>query len=77
MFSARSEYRLSVRAENSDFRLSPKAMEMGLLIEEQTEIFKKKCELKTKAMDFVMNYSLPSNKWNGRGVKMTSNTKTD
>lgn len=31
MFTARSEYRLSVRAENSDFRLSPKAIKMGIL----------------------------------------------
>jgi tRNA uridine 5-carboxymethylaminomethyl modification enzyme len=31
MFTARSEYRLTVRAENSDFRLSPLAMELGIL----------------------------------------------
>ena len=34
MFTARSEYRLVVRAENSDFRLTPKAIDLGILSEE-------------------------------------------
>ena len=34
MFTARSEFRLTVRAENSDFRLTPKAIELGILSEE-------------------------------------------
>ena len=34
MFTARSEFRLIVRAENSDFRLTPLAMELGILSEE-------------------------------------------
>lgn len=42
MFTARSEYRLTVRAENSDFRLSPKGLELGILSREQAEIFRKK-----------------------------------
>ncbi len=46
MFTARSEYRLIVRAENSDFRLSPIASELGILGEEQEMIFRKKQELK-------------------------------
>ncbi len=35
MFTARSEYRLTVRAENSDFRLSPLAIDLGLLTPKQ------------------------------------------
>jgi tRNA uridine 5-carboxymethylaminomethyl modification enzyme len=47
MFTARSEFRLTVRAENSDFRLSPLAIDLGILSEEQTEIFCKKQEFKS------------------------------
>ncbi len=68
MFTARSEYRLSVRAENSDFRLTPKAIDLGLVDEEQIEMFRKKQELKAKALDFILTYSLPSHKWNSRGI---------
>ena len=45
MFTSRSEYRLHLRAENSDIRLSPMAIELGILSEEETETFKKKVEL--------------------------------
>ena len=34
MFTSRSEYRLHLRAENSDIRLSPMAIELGILSEE-------------------------------------------
>jgi tRNA uridine 5-carboxymethylaminomethyl modification enzyme len=68
MFTARSEFRLSVRAENSDFRLSPKAIELGILDPEQIEIFRKKQELKNKALDFLFSYTLPSHTWHKRGI---------
>jgi tRNA uridine 5-carboxymethylaminomethyl modification enzyme len=46
MFTARSEFRLTVRAENSDFRLTPKAMDLGILSQEQADIFRQKTALK-------------------------------
>lgn len=77
MFTARSEYRLTVRAENSDFRLSPLAIDLGLLSEEQTAIFRKKQELKAEAYDFISTFSLPSIKWHQRGIKQASAVKTE
>ena len=77
MFTARSEYRLSVRAENSDFRLTPKAIELGIIDEEQTDIYKQKEEMKKKAYDFLFSFSLPSFRWNQRGITQASVNKSD
>ena len=42
MFTSRSEYRLLNRAENSDFRLTPKAIDLGIVSDEQIHAFTKK-----------------------------------
>jgi tRNA uridine 5-carboxymethylaminomethyl modification enzyme len=42
MFTSRSEHRLYLRAENADMRLSPIALELGLLDEERADEFRKK-----------------------------------
>jgi len=44
MFTSRAEHRLLLRHDNADSRLSPKAMDLGLLSEERWENFVRKTE---------------------------------
>lgn len=49
MFTSRSEYRLSIRQDNADQRLTPIAIELGLISKDQETIFKRKIELLNSA----------------------------
>lgn len=53
MFTARSEYRLTVRSDNSDFRLTPKAIDLRIMNREQADIFRQKQEMRKSAMNFI------------------------
>ena len=77
MFTSRSEFRLINRAENSDFRLTPKALDLNILEEDQIEAFKEKCAQKEQALKNIKNYQLPSHIWHNRGITSASKTKNE
>jgi tRNA uridine 5-carboxymethylaminomethyl modification enzyme len=68
MFSSRSEYRLTLRHENSDFRLTPIALERGIIDEHRIKVFESRKNLKSISIEFLENYKLPSNVWYEKGL---------
>ena len=70
MFTSRAEFRLSLRADNADQRLTPFGMELGIVSEERARRFQAKRARLSQAREALRAHSLTPNQASAAGIRV-------
>lgn len=71
MFTSRAEYRLTLRADNADQRLTPMGSTIGCVRQNRAEIFQRKMEQVSRGTDVLRNLELTPNEARDIGIEVS------
>ena len=70
MFTSRAEYRLTLRADNADQRLTPVGLDLGCVGSERARVFAQKIESLSKARERLMSLNVTPAAASREGIKL-------